>query len=705
MNLFYNLHFLILIACYSTCFELSAQQSDQAFYLVDSIDLKSLDHHEKKLIDTTLALFHAEKSDTVKISYLNQLIESSKNDEVWPRYNQLMFKLASLKLQNKDLSKAEKLFFNKAIGDALNNIGFDNFHKGHIEKALIYYQKSLSLREKINDKKGISNSYNNLGLIYAYQDQNKRALKYFLKSMKLMKELKSDRGIAKAHIKIGSIYEKQGLLEEAKEQYLKSLKIRTSLNYENGMAQSLSYLGDVYQSQKKYKLAFENYQQSLDIDLKIGEKNGSSIAYFKLGKLKLTLNQLNAAEKYAKQSLEIAQDIGYPRNIKDAAELLKDIYSKKSQWKDAYSMFDLFVKMKDSIINDQTKKASLQQEVKYQYDKKKLADSINFAKKETIKNFQIKEQKATIEAEKSGKYILFGGLGFLLILLGLSLYSIINKQRANKEIARQKKQVEIQRSEANKQKETVEKKNEEITASIQYAKRIQNAILPSNQVVNDLLKNSFIFYKPKDIVAGDFYWLEQKKGKILFAAADCTGHGVPGAMVSVVCNNALNRSVREHGLTEPGKVLDKTREIVIQEFQKSNEEVKDGMDIALCSLIGTHLEYSGAHNPLWIVRNGQLIETKANKQPIGKFDKALPFTTHKFELKQGDTIYLFSDGYSDQFGGQFGKKFKAKSFKNLLLEIQHLNMLDQKNRIEEVFNTWKGSIEQLDDVCVIGLRV
>ncbi|MBL4594128.1 MAG: serine/threonine-protein phosphatase, partial [Flavobacteriales bacterium] len=209
----------------------------------------------------------------------------------------------------------------------------------------------------------------------------------------------------------------------------------------------------------------------------------------------------------------------------------------------------------------------------------------------------------------------------------------------------------------------------------------------------------------KDIVAGDFYWIEQKEGEVLFAAADCTGHGVPGAMVSVVCNNALNRSVREHGLTDPGLILDKTREIVVQEFEKSDEDVNDGMDIALCSLEGNTLKYAGAHNPLWIIRGGEIIETKANKQPIGQFDNSLQYTTHSFELQKGDSIYIFSDGYVDQFGGEKGKKFKTRAFRELLLSIQESSMDEQKIIIDDAFETWKGDLEQIDDVCVIGIRI
>jgi serine phosphatase RsbU (regulator of sigma subunit) len=198
--------------------------------------------------------------------------------------------------------------------------------------------------------------------------------------------------------------------------------------------------------------------------------------------------------------------------------------------------------------------------------------------------------------------------------------------------------------------------------------------------------------------------MEHMDNKVLFAAADCTGHGVPGAMVSVVCNNALNRSVREHRLTKPGQILDKTREIVIQEFEKSDEVVKDGMDIALCSLEGKILEYAGANNPLWIIRNGEILETKANKQPIGKFDNSEPFTTHTFELQKGDNIYIFTDGYVDQFGGEKGKKFKAQAFRELLLSYQEKIMEEQKTIIDETFEKWRGDLEQLDDVCIIGVR-
>ena len=265
--------------------------------------------------------------------------------------------------------------------------------------------------------------------------------------------------------------------------------------------------------------------------------------------------------------------------------------------------------------------------------------------------------------------------------------------------------VEDRTKELRYQKEIVDEKNQEILDSINYAKRIQKAILPPDKVIKENLPNSFVLYLPKDIVAGDFYWMETVGNKTIFAAADCTGHGVPGAMVSVICNNALNRAVREFKLTEPCKILDKVREIVISEFEKSEEEVKDGMDISLCVLDGTSLHYAGANNPLWIVRNNELIEYKANKQPIGKYAKETPFLSHKLELLKDDCIYLSTDGYPDQFGGPKGKKMKAANFKKLLVSISNQSVSEQKAKINSHFINWLGDFEQLDDVCVIGVKI
>ena len=303
----------------------------------------------------------------------------------------------------------------------------------------------------------------------------------------------------------------------------------------------------------------------------------------------------------------------------------------------------------------------------------------------------------------------------LYVILMVSFIFVLIRWRTAKLKQRQKeletevdvatKEIREQKEEVERQKEAVEEAHKEITDSIAYAKRIQSAILPPQKLIKEYLPESFILYKPKDIVAGDFYWMELRESKVLFAAADCTGHGVPGAMVSVICNNGLNRSVREYGLTDPGKILNKTRALVIAEFEKSEEEVKDGMDIALCYLEGYTLKYAGANNPLWIVRNGEILETKADKQPIGKYAIEKRFTTHTIELQKGDTIYTFTDGFPDQFGGEKGKKYKSGKFKRTLIDLAKKPITQQKEILDLEFETWRGTNEQVDDVCVIGVKI
>jgi len=271
-----------------------------------------------------------------------------------------------------------------------------------------------------------------------------------------------------------------------------------------------------------------------------------------------------------------------------------------------------------------------------------------------------------------------------------------------------RKEVKLRVVAEEKLKETlneVEEKQKEITDSINYAKRIQEAILPSFDFIKIHLPNSFIYYQPKDIVAGDFYWAEKVGDDFFIAAADCTGHGVPGALVSVVCCSALNRTVNEFRLTEPGKILDKTRELVLESFSKNGGDIKDGMDISLIRISGNTVKWSGANNPLWYYQTNELKEIKANKQPIGKTDHPEPFTTHTIELQKGDSIYLFTDGFADQFGGPKGKKFKYKQLEDLLVSSNSLSISEQHHTLKSTLSDWKGSLEQVDDICVIGIRV
>lgn len=272
------------------------------------------------------------------------------------------------------------------------------------------------------------------------------------------------------------------------------------------------------------------------------------------------------------------------------------------------------------------------------------------------------------------------------------------------------------------QKQEIEEKNNEINESIRYAKHLQEAILPSCSMIKNLFPQSFVLYKPRDIVSGDFYWKHSFDSMVYFAVADCTGHGVPGAMVSVVCANALNRVIKEYGVIEPGKILDHVKEQVVDAFSQSDQSVSDGMDIALCCIDRevNKLWYSGANNPLYKVckksdssvpiksvsnSNRILCEYPSTRQPIGKFNETKHFETHEIKLEKGDCIYLFSDGFVDQFGGPKGKKYKSKPFKSFLLSISEKPMGEQKSLLDDEFEAWKGDSEQIDDVCILGVKI
>ncbi len=266
---------------------------------------------------------------------------------------------------------------------------------------------------------------------------------------------------------------------------------------------------------------------------------------------------------------------------------------------------------------------------------------------------------------------------------------------------------EAQAIEAQLQKQLIENKHREITENISYALRIQTAILPAEKLVKEYLQNAFVLYLPKDVVAGDFYWMARVDEVILFSANDCTGHGVSGAMVSVICHNALNMAIREYNLTQPSLILDKVAELVEENFTQSEDKIQDGMDTSLCAYFPQQrkLQWAGANNPLWIVRNNEIIEYKPDKQPIGKYENRKPFTNHEIELQEGDNIYIFSDGYQDQFGGEKGKKLTKKGLRNILLSIQNKNMQEQHVALFNYHHQWKGKEEQVDDICVIGVGV
>ena len=602
-----------------------------------------------------------------------------------------------------ELEKARSKRLRKFETSALNTIGASYQVRGNYIMAIDFYQQCLKIRELLKDLKGVASSLANIGSIYININEFEKALEYQQRSLKLAEEMGNEASMASSLNNIGIIYQNLSNYDKALDYNKKSLALYQSLGDKQGVAASYANIGNTYATIGNNEKALEFQIKSNALSKEIGDKFGESTSLSAIGKSYMKQKKFNLALECLNRSNQIAKESEDINSEKEVTEVLYETYKVMGNYTKALTFYERFITLKDSILKDDNQRQIANKELEFQYEKKTAADSVVNAEERKVTHALILAKNAQIEQDNTLKWALYGGV-FLLLVFGGLMY---NRFRIT---IKQKNIIEIQKLETEKQKEIIEEKQKEILSSISYAKRLQEAILPPISFIKEHLPDSFFFYKPKDIVAGDFYWLEidqKNNNAILFAAADCTGHGVPGAMVSVVCSNALNRTINEFGITSPGKILDKVSELVVETFEKSESEVNDGMDISLCNLDRTNNEliWSGANNPLWIIRNKSIIEYKPNKQPIGKVDNPLPFITQTIQLQKNDIIYLFTDGYADQFGGEKGKKYKLSSLQELFLSICHLSMDEQHKEVEKTLSDWKGNIDQVDDILIIGVKI
>ena len=611
--------------------------------------------------------------------------------------NALLYNFKTLAARLKKQKDGTTVGSKKGVANTYNNIASLYLNLGNYNKSLEYNLLALKIKEDINDSLGIARSFTNIGNVYEKINNRTQALKFQKQALQLMLKLHDDHGISAAYNNIGNIQLKDRDYQNAKYNFEKAIEIRKKISDQEGLYTTYNNLGELnyelknYAEAKKYfELAWEYFSESSDPYLR------TSIL-INLGEIYKFVNQEKKAEEYLKIAIGIAQTNKMPEIEKAAYDALAGMFYKVKNFEKAYVNLRKYNDINDTIYKiENSKKAAELQAI---YDDAHKTNQIEIFKKEKIQS-ELENSKKELELQKQRNFkniLLFGVL--VLVVLGFLLfnrYSIKNKLN---------KQLEFQNLQ-------IASKNIDITNSINYAKRIQDAILPPQKLVDRYISQNFIMYLPKDIVAGDFYWLERINGITFIAAADCTGHGVPGAMVSVVCSNALNRAVLEFGITEPGSILDKTRELVLETFNKSDEEVKDGMDISLLAIhdpINKNepvlIKWAGANNPLWYVIEGELCEIKAHKQPIGVTDNATSFPTHSISLNKGAALFLFTDGYPDQFGGSDAKKFKLKNLKELFIANAHLSTQEQKIAYISALENWKGNLEQVDDVCVIGIKI
>jgi serine phosphatase RsbU (regulator of sigma subunit) len=704
---------------------------------------------QQHLTDSLIALLPSQKTDTAHVKLLNKISRQFYNNSDYVPAIEYADKAAALATQigdKKGLAKAygykgdavyyrndfngSLVWYLKAlsvdysrlaehpdsaglktdVASACNDVGYVYDYISNYPLALSYYLQCLKYYEEAENKLGIAVAYTNIGNIYDYQGDYEKALGYELKALRLNIEIDRQPSIAILYNNLGNLYYNLGNFSRAHSYQLAALAMRRRLNNRTGLAMSEVNLASLYNALNKFpadtlnKYSFVKgvsekekrewlsanaeslFNEAMGLCITDESTFGLIQVYRGLGETFYLRGDDKRSLNYYEQAARIAEKINAEKELFQAYANMAEINGRLGNNLNAYKYQKLYSDLKDTVFNETKEKDLTRSELRFEYDKKILQSEKEQEKKDSLAREEKLKQRVIIIAVSI----------FAVILLFIALYILRNyreKQRANIEITRQKI--------------IIEEKNREVHDSITYAQRIQNAILPPDKFIRQILPGSFVLFKPKDIVSGDFYWFEEADGKVLFAAVDCTGHGVPGAMVSVVGHNALNRAVREFGLTEPAKILDKLTELVEETFAKSENELKDGMDISLCCLDrgSNRLSWAGANNPLWIVRAGKLISFVGDKQPIGAFENRKPFTSHTCQLEKGDCVYVFTDGYADQFGGEKGKKFKYKQLQELLISIAGKTMQEQQSVLEKTISDWMGSLEQIDDICIIGIRI
>ena len=669
--------------------------------------LASVSSFSQTIIDSLHNEYKNAGSDTLRCSILFEICDHEPNSKLIEGHLKKAKSIIESNLKKFSSKHQLHKVFKKFMAMYFSQKGMISLNQGDLPKALDYMHQSMKIDEQQNNLSGVAGTLSDISLAYHQMGEKNRSLEYSEKSLGIYKRLKDQEGIARTYSNLGSIYLEYDDIEKALEYFNYALDEQQKVGDHYGVAVTLNNLSVAYRRKNQNEKSIEYSLMAIEKMEEMDDKAGVAVMLNNVGEVYYHMGKMQKAVEYSEKSLEVAKKSGYVQNIEEAAESLYLLYEEQGKYAKALEMHELFIAMRDSIYNENVRKAGIEKDLQYKYERKALADSVKSADEKRIQKAELNQQKAENIARRNQQYALYGGLVLVLIFAGFIYNRFRITQQQKKIIERQKSEVEVQKELIENQKHLVEEKQKEIIDSINYAQRLQNAILAREDEIKSFLPDSFLLYQPKDIVAGDFYFFEVTPQYIYYAAADCTGHGVPGAMVSVVCSNALSRCVKEFSLVKPGEILDKARELVIETFRKSGQNVKDGMDISLMSIERNtgKIYWSGANNPLWYFDGTAMQEITADKQPIGAAEIMKPFTTHEINVSKNAWFFLFTDGYADQFGGPKGKKFKYKALQELMLSHVHESPAKIQSVLFNAFEAGRGELEQVDDVCVIGIRV
>jgi len=610
----------------------------------------------------------------------------------------------------------------------LSNIGIVFWYQGDYKNALEFFLKALRIKEQLNDIKSAGFILNNIGLVYQQTGDYEMALKYLYQSLKIKESQGDKMGVSYSYSNLGDVYQMKGDYEKAMEYYRKAEQIKKELSNFSSLANLYVYMGKLYRTMKNPTKSLEILKEAETIYNKVSEPNGTANCFLQLGLTYFELGNKNEAINHCLQGIEKAKKIGALELVKQGYEYLSKMYERSGQVAQAFENYKLFIVYRDSVNSIEKSKEIVKVQMQVEFDQIMQ------------KQKQEQEKKLALVQVKSKKQTTIANFFILAFIITLSLFIIFyinyrQNQKHNTLLAFQKLDMEQQKSVLTAQRDELEiQKNlvvhqrdkimnmlTELGESIDYARKIQQALLPSDSVLKSTIGEYFLLFQPRESVGGDFYWVARSENVIFFALADCTGHGIPGGFMSMLSVSLLNEIVLHPQCTSPKTILWELRETIIKALSQTgkDEDSQDGMDIALCMYnpVNRHLVYSGAnlslliatathHQPgdrIFIQEN--IIELKPDRMPVAYYQRMDEFNEHHVVLNPGDTIYLFSDGYSDQFGGPANKKFGYNAFRSLISRVSKEPFQNQRDILWYQFEKWKGDENQTDDVIVMGIKI
>ena len=622
---------------------------------------------------------------------------------------------------NKAILKAIEEGADVNLGRAYEMLGISLDYLGKLDSALIYFEKSITILSKQKEQIYLARTYMSKGNSLSLLSKNNEALTYYTKAHDIFKAKKSSKEEASALMGIGNIYSSMKSYDLALKYYDQALNYFESIKDSVFISYMFTNISEVYSSMKNFNMELEYQRKSLKIKERIGDDYGLvysysnmaglmaksdkkdsalyyanaaitsstkinnqeflSSSYHALGEVYAQFGDYSMALKNYLTAIDIARRVKNPRTEYSILKVISEAYIKLGNYKEATEALEQYIVLNDSLNNIETRKSFNELQTQFETDKKE------------------KEISLLNERDKKRQVVIYSII-VLSLLLGLLSFVLFNRFRLKKRTATE---LEIRNKEISNQKHIIEEKQKEITDSIHYAKRIQNTLLAHKEFIDKFIPHNFIYFKPKDIVSGDFYWATEHQGKFYLAVCDSTGHGVPGAFMSLLNIGFLSEAIKEKGIFQPDMIFNYVRKRLIESIGSDGQ--KDGMDAILICVENNQITYAAANNEPVLISNKNTIILEKNKMPVGFGEKSDNFNLFSIDCKKGDMLYLYTDGFADQFGGPKGKKFKYNALNELLNSISHLDVTEQYEIIDQTFNNWKADLEQVDDVCIVGIKI